>query len=229
MENDKIIIFTEDIKKDPNFIKELLISQFNLNEVDIHYNRSDKMNEFSDIIVEKDSCSIYIKYIENTVYNFINNYIKDEYSDGLSIAKFYLPEIDIEFAQEFICIDLDHRDKIKGDKSKLEFLIAANEIVSKIDNTFLLIASTMTESIIDPNLVYTGKTSDYKNYISKNYSSEQNKLMKNIEHYITVNNNKFEGILIDEYNNHIFQKCENVEASIPVRHQIGKLISELKI
>lgn len=229
MENDKIIIFTEDIKKDPKNIKEILKKHFNLEEADLHYSRYDKMQDIADIIIEKPECSIFIKHIEKSVFTFINEFIEDENNEGISLSSYYFNSLNFEFSQEFLCIDLDINDDVSGYEDKYAFLCKANKIISNIDNTHLLIASPMTESIVDANNVYTGDSSHYKQYINNTYSKEVNKIISHYKKIVEMNNQKFNGIEPDKYNFHVLNEYSNIKPNIPVYHQIGKLVAEIEL
>lgn len=106
---------------------------------------------------------IYVKtIIDGNIEQFYAELTSDEFSAGISLSTFFDPLSDQNYAQEYIIIDGDFKDRITGGKKQL--LIDLNDFIDNMENTKLLVTTPQLEAISDRN--------DKHQYISgENYKS----------------------------------------------------------
>lgn len=150
MNKPKYIFFVEGQKTEFNFIKIIFEKIYNRDYVEKNIKTDNSNSNY--IFLESVDFEVYIKWISDAdIVKFIKYYKEDEYSLGISLSDYYIKTegLSIQFANEFLVIDTDLKDNLKGGRNKIHFLKDLEKTINALDGTNLILSTPMIECIID--------------------------------------------------------------------------------
>ncbi len=177
-----------------------------------------------------ESNDVYVKTIVNSdIQAFYNLLSEDQYAEGISLSSFFAGDDNHKYAQEFIIIDGDFKDRIKAEGGKKELLIKLNKFVEEMPNTLLLITTPQIEAIVDKNDKYCYNRSDknYKNEINKRFGKGAiEAFIRNPLKYMKMNVEKYIGVEYDEQAMYAIVNYDEENQVVDIRSPLFQIISE---